>query len=204
MDGVKHSMPAGARGKMHQSVEDAHQALPESAIASVIGAGSVDGPIDKKRVTHNGVAVDKSPVAAVLAVVAIITHGEIFAGRNDHFISLNIFAQLGTPFVDDVQGNHLIAERGKRIVEGIIREGRIMHDVRLVQLLAVDVHLLVDELYMISRQTDDAFHVMGMIQVWIFENDDIAALQRTVRQKLFIPGAVAAEDKFVDQQMVAD
>ena len=79
-----------------------------------------------------------------------------------------------------------------------------MHHVGLIQKLAIDVHLLVDELYMISRQTDDALHVMGMIQVWIFENDDVAALQRTIRQELFVPGAVAAEDKFVDQQMVAD
>ena len=92
MDGVKHSMPAGARGKMHKGIEDAQQPLPESAVASVIGAGGVDGPIDKKGMAHDGVAIDKSPVAAVLAMIAIISHGEIFAGRNDHFISLNILA----------------------------------------------------------------------------------------------------------------
>ena len=64
-----------------------------------------------------------------------------------------------------------------------------MHDVRLIQQLAIDIHLLVDELYMISGQTDDTFHIMRVIQVRIFENDDVTALQRTVRQELFIPGA---------------
>src|ERR1700730_9022314 len=102
MDGVKHSMPASARGKMHKGIEDADQPLPESAVARVIGASGVDGPIDKKWMTHDGVAVDKSPVTAVLAVVAIISHGEISSRRDDHFIVLNIFAKLGPPLVDDV------------------------------------------------------------------------------------------------------
>ena len=92
MNGVKHSMPASACGKMHKGIEDARQPLPESAVASVIGAGGIDGPIDEKGMAHDGVTVDKTPVTAVLAMIAIISHGEIFTGRDDHFISLNIFA----------------------------------------------------------------------------------------------------------------
>src|SRR3984893_17142077 len=101
-------MPAGTCGKMHQGIQDSQQPLAESAIASVIGTGGVDGPINKKGMAHDGFAVDKSPVAAVLAMISIIPHGEIFAERNDHLIVLNILAQLGPPFVDDVQGNHLV------------------------------------------------------------------------------------------------
>ncbi len=57
---------------------------------------------------------------------------------------------------------------------------------------------------MIAGQADDAFHEMRMIQIRIFEDNDVAALKIAVGQKLFVPMAAAAENEFVDQEMIAD
>src|SRR5256885_78890 len=57
---------------------------------------------------------------------------------------------------------------------------------------------------MITGQTDDTLHEVLMILKGILENDDVTALERTIRQHLFKPGASAAKDELVDQEMVAN
>src|SRR5215471_12432450 len=47
--------------------------LAQRNAAAIVGITLV-GPIDKERLADNGSAIDKSPVAAVVAVVAVITH----------------------------------------------------------------------------------------------------------------------------------
>src|SRR5882724_11618645 len=57
---------------------------------------------------------------------------------------------------------------------------------------------------MIAGKANDAFHKMLMIRVRKFENDDVTALQLAIRKKFLVPGAGAAENKLIHQQMVAD
>src|SRR5579859_1279663 len=45
---------------------------------------------------------------------------------------------------------------------------------------------------------------MLVVRVRIFENDDVASFQPAVRKHLLVPRSAAAEDEFVDEQMVAD
>jgi len=65
--------------------------------SEVIIAVGVDGPVDEEGAAHDGFAVDKAPVAAVGAVVAIIAHGEIFSWRHDQFVALYVFADFVGP-----------------------------------------------------------------------------------------------------------
>ena len=79
-----------------------------------------------------------------------------------------------------------------------------MDDVRFIEGLAVYEDLLIHKLQMVARQTDDTLHEMRMILVGIFENDDVAALEVAVRKKFFVPMPAAAEDEFVDEEMITD
>ena len=79
-----------------------------------------------------------------------------------------------------------------------------MHDVGLIQKLSIDENALIHKLEVVAGQADDALHVVGVILIGIFEDDDVAALQRAIRKNFFIPRAVPAENKFVHQQVVAN
>src|SRR5215470_3224855 len=78
-----------------------------------------------------------------------------------------------------------------------------MHNVRLDQELSVDIHVAIDDFQVIARQADHAFDEMLVIIVRILEHNNVAALQRAIGQKFFVPGIAApAENEFVDEQMI--
>src|SRR5579862_2907395 len=96
---------------MNNRFEYASEATPERAVARIIGARRVHRPINQKWPAHNRVTVHKSPVAAVLTVIAVIAHRKIFARRNNQLISLYVLLNVGPPFVDHIDGIHLPAKR---------------------------------------------------------------------------------------------
>src|SRR5262245_47481053 len=51
--------------------------------AAIVGIAFIR-PIDEERLTDNGIAIHKSPVAAVIAVVAIVAHDKKTIRRHDH------------------------------------------------------------------------------------------------------------------------
>ena len=70
--------------------------------------------------------------------------------------------------------------------------------------MPVDINLLVDDANAIAGQADDALDVVRMIVERKFEDDNVAAANGPVGQKLFVPGAGAFEHEFIHEQMVAD
>src|SRR3989442_12490612 len=92
---------------------NARQARPEGSLSAVIAAGRIHRPVHQKGAPHNGVAVHKSPVAAILAVVAIVTHGEVFSGGNNDLVALHVFPALRPPFGDYIWRFPLASARGK-------------------------------------------------------------------------------------------
>src|SRR5215470_17191939 len=78
-----------------------------------------------------------------------------------------------------------------------------MYNVRLDQELSVDINVAIDDFQVIARQADHAFDEMLVIIVRILEHDNVAALQRAIGQKFFVPGIVMpAKDELVDEQMI--
>src|SRR5437868_5380508 len=97
MNSMQHPAPACAGGQVRQSVKHSTQALSESRLP-VISRSRVHRPINQKRAAHDGIAVNKTPVAAVKAVVTVVAHCKISSGRNDKFVALNIPSNVSSPF----------------------------------------------------------------------------------------------------------
>src|SRR5207245_7136321 len=94
---AQHAVPAGSRGYFNQGTQDANQTAPEGTFA-VFLFGTLNGPVNHHGPAHNRLAIDEAPVAAVPAVVPIVSHGEIVAGRNHDFSILNVLENLIGPF----------------------------------------------------------------------------------------------------------
>src|SRR6266403_4085546 len=97
MNSMEHPAPACAGGQVRQGVKHAAQALSKSRLP-VISRSRVHRPINQKRTAHDGVAVNKTPVAAVKAVVAVVAHCKISSGWNDKLVALNIPSNVSSPF----------------------------------------------------------------------------------------------------------
>src|SRR3984893_2715929 len=85
--------------EVHHGVERA-LLVSESIIRKRVGIGSrglVQGEVNEERQTHNIGAGNKSPVAAVAAVVAIVAEHEIFAWGHYQFTVLDIVSHLHPP-----------------------------------------------------------------------------------------------------------
>src|SRR5439155_23070231 len=100
MNGVEHAAPARAAGQMDEGVHDAQKPLPETALA-IIGAIGLDGPINQKRPAHNGIAIHKSPITAIEAVVAVIAHAKVLAWRDHHLVTTDLLLNFASPFRND-------------------------------------------------------------------------------------------------------
>src|SRR6266436_8968675 len=114
MDGVEHAVPAGARGKVGDGIENGKDTLAEGGFGVIIAIG-VDGPVNEEGAAHDGFAVDKPPVTAVGAVVAIIAHVEIFSWRHNQFVALYVFADFVGPLDLNGRDEKLVAGRRKRV-----------------------------------------------------------------------------------------
>src|SRR6266851_1956929 len=102
---------------MHERIENAGQSRPERAFPAVVAALCLDRPINQERAPHDGVAVHESPVTAVLAMFAIVSHREILSWWDHDFVTLNIFPDLRLPFRDRIGRHHLTPSGGKRVIE---------------------------------------------------------------------------------------
>src|SRR5437879_5619446 len=178
---------------MTKRVQNTGEPLQKSVLCVVLGRG-IDGPINYERPAHDGVAVDKAPVTAVRTVVAIVSHREEFVGGHHNFVASHVFANFRNPFGPGMGTEKMIAGRRKLIIQDVVPGHRIwvVHNVGFDQFLSVDVDILIDQLQTIAGQSNNAFNEMLVIVVRIFENDNVAALERAVRQKLFVPRVTAA------------
>src|SRR5258708_39784881 len=142
---------------MGDGIENGEDTLAKGGFGVIVAVG-VDGPVDEEGAAHDGFAVDKPPVPAVGAVVAIIAHGKIFSWRYDQFVALYVFADFAGPLGLNGRDEKLIAGRGKSVIQGIVARRGIVDHVGVIQCFAVDEDLLVDNLQMIAGKADDALH----------------------------------------------
>src|SRR5216684_6113553 len=93
MHGAQHSTPPRALRQVQQRVNHTLQPLQKGALPIVRAAG-LHRPVDQKRPAHDGIAVHKSPVAAILTAITVISHSKIFAGGNDYLVAVYVFSDF--------------------------------------------------------------------------------------------------------------
>ena len=113
------------------------------------------GPINDKSLSQKVIPGHKSPVAAILAVVPIVTHGEILPGRN-------------------LIGPIVTVDTSRFYVLGII----------LFQRFAVDVDSAADHLDFVAGHTNKPFYICDFGFIRKLEHNDIFALGFFVRNNL--------------------
>src|SRR5580700_4798934 len=202
MNLVHHPMPARSAGKMQEILSNRAQSAKKSTIDVIFGGG-LNRPVNHNWAAHNSVAIHKTPIPAVPATIAIVTHYEIITGRNDEFAAANVTKNLFRPFRTKSDFDEIAVGGRKIIAEGIF-VGRVVDHIWLRKRIAIYVHVLIDDANAISRQTDHALYVVRMIVEREFEDHDVAPPDGAIRKELFIPGAVSFENKLVHQQMISD
>ncbi len=162
-------------------------------------SGSVVGPIDDQRFADDILTRHKAPVTAVERRVAIIPHGEIAARRHHNLAALDVVLEHGlSPFV---LGKIRLA--GEIVAIGI-DVFRLMDLVWLLQLVAVEEHVLVLETDMVARDSHHALHE-GLLDVdGIAEYDDVPAFHVLVGENILADRPSRRVGQLVDQQVVAD
>src|SRR5260370_34536279 len=93
---------------------------------AIVAAFRRHGPVNQERPPHDGITINKSPVAAVLTVLAVVTHGAILSGGDDNLVTLNILADPMAPFRNGVERNHLGSNGHERLIKRIVRCRPIM------------------------------------------------------------------------------
>ncbi len=152
---------AGVRGRL----------LGQGAV--VVGIMLLEGKVDEQRLADDGLARDEAPVAAVFAVVAVVSKNEVIAGGNDEFVVFDQRAHTDPPM--GVYFGVSALEAGEVIAEVVRRAGAV-DGVRLGKGVAVDINVAVVEAEMVARQADHAFDEVERRVNGVVKDYDVAAL----------------------------
>src|SRR6266536_2104601 len=141
----------------------------------ILVSGGFVRPVDCQRLSNDVVPGDITPEAAVLTVVAIVSHCEVLA-------------------FGDVEGTVTVVKAGRLNVLRVV----------FLKRLVVDVHGPAHYFYLFSRQADETFDIGHFGTVRIFENDHVAAFQLFVRKSFGKGARVLAIGKLVYQEVIPD
>jgi hypothetical protein len=129
--------------------------------------------VNEQRLADDGFAGDEAPIAAVLAVVAVVAEDEVVAGRDDELVVFDKEAHADPPVGVDLGVGAL--EAGEVVAEVVGRAGAV-DGIGLGEGMAVDVDAAFAEAEMVAGDTDDSLdEVEGGVD-GVMEDDDVAAM----------------------------
>ena len=141
--------------------------------AITVGVVLLEGEVNEERFADDGLARNKSPVAAVFAVVAVVAHDEVVAGGDDEVAVFNEGAHANPPVRVDLRVSAL--EAGEVVAEVVGRRGAV-DSVGLGKEAAVDEDAAGAETEMIAGKADDPLDEMEGGVDGIVEDDNVAAM----------------------------
>src|SRR5689334_2433887 len=161
--------------------------------------GTFDGEINHQGPANDVGPWDKPPIAAVQAVITIIAHYKIVISRHYQFAIVDMAKNFAAPTAVNVAG--IAGLVGKIIAISINKMLRMDHII-FVERLAVYIHRLVPQPYMVARRADHAFYqeLRGVNRE--IKDNNVASVDWPVRQQ---PRAYAlGKMYFIHQQKVSD
>ena len=139
---------------------------------------SVSRPIDIERLTEDFVLSNRTPVAAVPAMIAIVAQREVRIRRYDEFSLLDMAENLFGPLRLQGWRQFICPDWRKVEKKRIVRRSPIVVGERLILLLSIEIDLMVHNLHAIAGHSDDPFNVSRVVLIRKLENDQIAPLRR--------------------------
>src|ERR1700730_14827799 len=127
---VKHAGPPCPRRQMKDRVQEVQEPAVEASLCLVL-AWTLHRPVDDHGAPHDGIAVHKTPVTTVPAMVAIVAHCKILVRRNHDFAIMDVRKNLFGPLGLHVGLQELFVARRKVIPKRVIRRSRIAGHIRL-------------------------------------------------------------------------
>jgi SAM-dependent methyltransferase len=121
---------------------------------------------------------NRTPVAAVPAMIAIVAQGEVRVRRHDEFSLLDIAENLFGPLRLQAWRQFICPDWRKVEKKRIVRRSRIVVGERLILLLPIEIDLMVQNLDVIAGHSDDPFNVSRVVLIRKLEDDQIAPLRR--------------------------
>lgn len=123
----------------------------------VVAIVLLEGEVDEQRFAYDGFAGNEAPVAAVLAVVAVVAHDEVVADGDDEFAVIDERTHADPPARVDLGVGAL--QTGEVVAE-VVRWARAIDGVGLGEGVAVDEDLAGVEAKVVAGKADDAFDQM--------------------------------------------
>ena len=198
---------AAPPGEVDEGVDLAGNLAPLVFRAGLLGEGGrvvgfvlLKGEVDEERFAYYCLARYEAPVAAVFAVVAVVAHDEVVAGRDDEVAVVDKAAHADPPMGVDLGVGALKA--GKVVAEVIGRSGAV-DGVGFGEGVAVDEYLAGAETKAIAGQADDALNQMQRGVDGVVEDDDVAAMDGG-RGKEAGGSVCARYSLLVDEEEVSD
>src|SRR6185369_7327251 len=112
-------------------------------------------PVDEHRPANHIFFRDKSPVAAVITHVAIVSHGEIAVGRHYDVVALNVLRQQLLPV-----GKEAVVvgwRHGRKVVAIVVWTFlAAVDDIWLIELFAIAKYHSIAEMNSISGNSNDS------------------------------------------------
>lgn len=137
-------------------------------------------PVDQKGFALDLIEVDKAPVAAVGAVIAVVAHHEQRVFRNNNW-------------------SEIIP--GRDLTDSLIG----MHPIFVIQRLVVYVYIFVDNLDRVPRYPDNPFYVVLLFVSGIFKNNNIVSGRLfDWDNDIACKGVPYSINKFIDENVISD
>jgi len=176
----------------------------------------LEGPVVEERAAYDVFARDEAPEAGVGGVVAVVTHHEVLAGRDDEIAVDDVRVDFGGPllgFVVAGLGDYGVG--GKLVFEwqiGGIGAGGVAVGFREGLWDAVDVDHAIVEMDVVAGDADEALDEGLILRLvvaghgvsdWLEEDYDVAAPGLTVANERE-PVMAGREGEAIDEEVIAD
>src|SRR5690242_7781675 len=192
-------VPAGDLQDMAQCIQEPVKFITGSKLRTE-RIRIANRPIDHQRTADNVLPRHEPPIAAVQAVIAIVSHNEVITLWDDELVVYYQLLHLGPPGAAHRWHYRQVKPR-KLVPIGIMRT-KVVH-VRFVERNTIHIHFALNQAEFVARNADHALDEMHTGIDRIVKDNYVAAAYRTVRNYL-VPEAVLPEVQLIDQQVIAD
>jgi len=182
---VQRALPARVGEEVKRHVRDPCHVVADTGFV-VLMLGRYEGPVVEQRPAHDVLAWNKTPVARIEAVVAIVAHHEELAGWDDEVAIHDMIREVVGPSVRSAGIRVAVSYRrnGRKFVQkgSEIRLGSGL-SVRIWVFLAIDVNDAIVKMNMVAGHSDKPLYQKEDCRLAITvdgagldKHDDVAAL----------------------------